>query len=177
MKYLLLIYENEGNFAKVTEEEGNKIFAEYMDYTTGIRKAGNYVGGEALQPIAAATTVRQRNGKTLTTDGPFAETKEQLAGTTWWRRRTSMKRSSSLEEFPRSAPARSRCGRSCPPRRSSNNAPRRRPAVRLPGGPPLDVSISELPVRRKEGEVAGTGPHGACTRNSPEETGRRRRAP
>ena len=80
MKYLLLIYENEGNFAKVTEEEGNKIFAEYMDYTKGIRKAGNYVGGEALQPIATATTVRQRNGKTLTTDGPFAETKEQLGG-------------------------------------------------------------------------------------------------
>ena len=80
MKYLLLIYENEGNFAKVTEEEGNKIFAEYMDYTKGIRKAGNYIGGEALQPIATATTVRQRNGKTLTTDGPFAETKEQLGG-------------------------------------------------------------------------------------------------
>ena len=67
MKYLLLIYENEGSFANVTEEEGNKIFAEYMDYTKGIRKA-------------TATTVRQRNGKTLTTDGPFAETKEQLGG-------------------------------------------------------------------------------------------------
>ena len=80
MKYLLLIYENEGNFAKVTEEEGNKIFADYMNYTKGIRKAGNYIGGEALQPIATATTVRQRNGKTLTTDGPFAETKEQLGG-------------------------------------------------------------------------------------------------
>ena len=80
MKYLLLIYENEGNFAKVTEEEGNRIFAEYMEYTNGIRKAGNYIGGEALQPIATATTVRQRNGKTLTTDGPFAETKEQLGG-------------------------------------------------------------------------------------------------
>ncbi len=80
MKYLLLIYENEGSFANVTEEEGNKIFAEYMDYTKGIKKAGNYIGGEALQPTATATTVRQRNGKTLTTDGPFAETKEQLGG-------------------------------------------------------------------------------------------------
>ena len=80
MKYLLLIYENEGDFAKVTEEEGNRIFAEYMTYTKGIRKAGNYIGGEALQPVATATTVRQRNGKTLTTDGPFAETKEQLGG-------------------------------------------------------------------------------------------------
>ena len=80
MKYLLLIYENEGSFANVTEEEGNRIFAEYMDYTKGIKKKGNYVSGEALQPTATATTVRQRNGKTLTTDGPFAETKEQLGG-------------------------------------------------------------------------------------------------
>ena len=80
MKYLLLIYENEGNFATVSEEDGNRIFAEYMDYTRGIKKAGNYIGGEALQPVATATTVRQRNGKTLTTDGPFAETKEQLGG-------------------------------------------------------------------------------------------------
>jgi hypothetical protein len=80
MKYLLLIYENEGDFAKITEEEGNKIFSEYMNYTKGIKKAGNYIGGEALQPVATATTVRQRNGKTLTTDGPFAETKEQLGG-------------------------------------------------------------------------------------------------
>ena len=80
MKYLLLIYENEANFANVTEEQGNKIFAEYMDYTKGIKKQGNYIAGEALQPIATATTVRQRNGKTLTTDGPFAETKEQLGG-------------------------------------------------------------------------------------------------
>ena len=80
MKYLLLIYENEGSFANVTEEEGNRIFAEYMDYTNGIHRDGNYIAGEALQPTATATTVRQRNGKTLTTDGPFAETKEQLGG-------------------------------------------------------------------------------------------------
>jgi hypothetical protein len=80
MKYLLLIYENEASFANVSEEEGNKIFAEYMDYTKGIKRSGNYIGGEALQPVATATTVRQRNGKTLTTDGPFAETKEQLGG-------------------------------------------------------------------------------------------------
>ena len=80
MKYLLLIYENEANFANVTEEEGNRIFAEYMDYSKGIAKSGNYIAGEALQPVATATTVRVRNGKTLTTDGPFAETREQLAG-------------------------------------------------------------------------------------------------
>jgi hypothetical protein len=80
MKYLLLIYENEGNFATVSEAEQGRIFQEYMDYSRGIRKNGNYIGGEALQPVATATTVRQRNGKTLTTDGPFAETKEQLGG-------------------------------------------------------------------------------------------------
>ena len=80
MKYLLLIYGNEGDFANVSEADQGRIFQEYMDYTKGIRRNGNYIGGEALQPVATATTVRQRNGKTLTTDGPFAETKEQLGG-------------------------------------------------------------------------------------------------
>jgi hypothetical protein len=51
-----------------------------MAFAQGIRKNGNYVGGEALQPVSTATTVRSRNGKTLTKDGPFAETKEQLGG-------------------------------------------------------------------------------------------------
>ena len=51
-----------------------------MDYTSRIRKNGNYIAGEALQPVSTATTVRVKNGKTLTTDGPFAETREQLGG-------------------------------------------------------------------------------------------------
>ena len=80
MKYLLLIYENEAAFANVSEAEQGQIFQEYMDYSKGIAKSGNYIAGEALQPIATATTVRVQNGKTLTTDGPFAETKEQLGG-------------------------------------------------------------------------------------------------
>ena len=80
MKYLLLIYENEADFANIPEAEQGKIFQEYMDYTKGIAKSGNYITGEALQPISTATTVRQRNGKVVTTDGPFAETKEQLGG-------------------------------------------------------------------------------------------------
>lgn len=80
MQYLLLIYENEASMASLSEEEQGKVFQEYMDYTNGIRKSGNYVGGEALQPISAATTVRVKNGKTLATDGPFAETREQLGG-------------------------------------------------------------------------------------------------
>ena len=80
MKYLLLIYENEASMAGLSEAEQGKIFQEYVDYTNGIRKSGNYVAGEALQPISTATTVRVKNGKTLTTDGPFAETREQLGG-------------------------------------------------------------------------------------------------
>lgn len=80
MKYLLLIYENEGAMAGLSEAEQGKIFEEYMTYTRRIKKNGNYLGGEALQPVATATTVRLKNGKTLTTDGPFAETREQLGG-------------------------------------------------------------------------------------------------
>ena len=80
MQYLLLIYENEATFANASEEEQGKIFQEYMDYTDRIRKNGNYIAGDALQPIATATTVRVKGGKTVTTDGPFAETREQLGG-------------------------------------------------------------------------------------------------
>ena len=80
MKYLLLIYENEKSFAGLGEAEQGRIFEEYMTYTKGIKKSGNYIGGEALQPIADATTVRVKNDKTITTDGPFAETREQLGG-------------------------------------------------------------------------------------------------
>ena len=80
MQYLLLIYENEAAFANVSEAEQGKIFQEYMDYTNGIRKSGNYIAGEALQPVATATSVRVRDGKRLVTDGPFAETREQLGG-------------------------------------------------------------------------------------------------
>jgi hypothetical protein len=80
MKYLLLIYGEEGAWAHMSEAEQGQIFQDYMDYTNGINKSGHYISGEALQPIATATTVRVKNGKTLTTDGPFAETREQLGG-------------------------------------------------------------------------------------------------
>jgi hypothetical protein len=80
MKYLLLIYENEADFTKASEAEQGKIFQEYFDYSVRIRKAGKYISGEALQPVSSATTVKIRDGKTLTTDGPFAETREQLGG-------------------------------------------------------------------------------------------------
>jgi hypothetical protein len=80
MQYLLLIYRQETDWSTRSESERNQIFQDYMSFAQSIRASGNYVGGEALQPVATATTVRVKNGKTLTTDGPFAETKEQLGG-------------------------------------------------------------------------------------------------
>lgn len=80
MKYLLLIYENEASWAGMSEADQGKMFQEYLDFSGRARKNGNYVAGAALQPVSTATTVRVKNGKTLSTDGPFAETKEQLGG-------------------------------------------------------------------------------------------------
>ena len=80
MQYLLMIYENEGQMRARSEEAQKQIMAEYFEYTKQIRESGQFVAGDALQPTATATSVRVRNGKTLTTDGPFAETKEQLGG-------------------------------------------------------------------------------------------------
>jgi hypothetical protein len=64
----------------MSKSESDAFMAEYFAFTDGIRKSGHYLGGEALQPVHTATTVRIRNGKVSTTDGPFAETKEQLGG-------------------------------------------------------------------------------------------------
>jgi hypothetical protein len=80
MKYLLLIYDREADWAALSEAERGKIFQEYLDYSKRIRQSGHYVSGHALQPTSTATTVRVKSGKTLTTDGPFAETREQLGG-------------------------------------------------------------------------------------------------
>jgi hypothetical protein len=80
MKYLCLIYENEQLYGTMPKEEVDAVFAEYFAFTQDIGKSGHLRGGEALQPTATATTVRVRNGKVSTTDGPFAETKEQLGG-------------------------------------------------------------------------------------------------
>jgi hypothetical protein len=80
MKYLCLIYDAEAAMAKVPKSESDAMMSEYMKFTDDIMKSGHYVAGEALQPIATATTLRIRGGKLSTTDGPFAETKEQLGG-------------------------------------------------------------------------------------------------
>jgi hypothetical protein len=80
MRYLCLIYENEKAWETVPPAESEAIMNEYFQFTDDIREKGKYVVGEALQPTASSTTVRVRHGKVSTTDGPFAETKEQLGG-------------------------------------------------------------------------------------------------
>ena len=80
MKYLCLIYENEKFWEQASKEEGEAIFGEYMGFTEEIARSGKLLAGDALQPTSTATTVRVRNGRISTTDGPFAETKEQLGG-------------------------------------------------------------------------------------------------
>jgi hypothetical protein len=80
INYLLALYDNEKNDEGKSEAEMGQLIAEYGDFTDSIKKTGNYLGGEALQPTATATTVRVREGTRLTTDGPFAETREQLGG-------------------------------------------------------------------------------------------------
>jgi hypothetical protein len=80
MRYLCLIYENEKQWESLPPAESEAIMNEYFGFTEDIRKNGKMVAGEALQPTATATTVRVRNGKVSTTDGPYIETKEQLGG-------------------------------------------------------------------------------------------------
>jgi hypothetical protein len=80
MQYLCLIYEDETLWQKMPKADAGKIFGEYFAFTDGIKKSGHWLGGNPLQPTNTATTVRVRKGKVSTTDGPFAETKEQLGG-------------------------------------------------------------------------------------------------
>ena len=80
MQYLLLIYRNEAELGKMTAEDRQKMSAEYGAYTQSIVQSGNFKAGDGLQPTTTATTVRVRDGKIMTTDGPFAETREQLGG-------------------------------------------------------------------------------------------------
>ena len=80
MKYALLIYYDESNQAEPGSEEQAKTFNEYMQFTAEINERAINLGGGALHDTDAATTVRVRNGETLATDGPFAETKEALGG-------------------------------------------------------------------------------------------------
>ena len=84
MQYLLLIYGNEqaqgDAWEQLSEEERGQQMRAWYSYTEELQKAGVHVAGEALQPTETARTVRVEGGEQLVTDGPFAETKEQLGG-------------------------------------------------------------------------------------------------
>lgn len=80
MKYLCLIYSDEILWPKLPKAETDAMMSEYMSFSADIQKSGHFVAANRLQPTPAATTIRIRNGKLSTTDGPFAETKEQLGG-------------------------------------------------------------------------------------------------
>ena len=80
MRYMLLIYDREVDWEALNEKDRGALFQEYGVFTESIKKSGKHRAGDPLQPVATATTVRVRNGKTVTTDGPFAETREQLGG-------------------------------------------------------------------------------------------------
>ncbi len=80
MRYMLLIYEPESLWDAMPEDQRNAIFGEYMEFTAAIRASGHYIAGDPLDRTATATTVRVRDGRLAATDGPFAETREQLGG-------------------------------------------------------------------------------------------------
>jgi hypothetical protein len=80
MKYICLVYLVEREMIAMSKGEADACTEESLAYDDALRKAGHFVMAHALQPVEAATTVRVRNGKLSTTDGPFAETKEQLGG-------------------------------------------------------------------------------------------------
>ena len=80
MQYLLMIYRNEADLGKIDAAARKDMTAEYGAFTQSIIQSGHFKAGDGLQPTSTATTVRVRDGKTLTTDGPFAETHEQLGG-------------------------------------------------------------------------------------------------
>jgi hypothetical protein len=80
MRYLLIIYNDESRWANATPEDVQQVMAAYNAFGDAAREAGVMIGGEGLQPTGTATTVRVRDNETLATDGPFAETREQLGG-------------------------------------------------------------------------------------------------
>jgi len=80
MQYLLLIYDDETKWGTLSEAEQRRVMKEFRDFTESIVRSGHYRAGDQLQPAATATSVRGKDGKALLTDGPYAETKEQIGG-------------------------------------------------------------------------------------------------
>jgi hypothetical protein len=77
---MLLIYQDEARWEQLSTQDKGAIFQEAVEFSEDLRKSGVYQGGDPLHPTSTATTVRMKHGKTVMTDGPFAETKEQLGG-------------------------------------------------------------------------------------------------
>jgi len=80
MKYLLLIYDEERSWGTMSDADRQRLMGEYRKLSEDLKASGKYVAGSQLQPVATATSVRVREGKRVLTDGPFAETREQLGG-------------------------------------------------------------------------------------------------
>jgi hypothetical protein len=80
MKYMLLIHQDERGWDRLSEAERQQIYGEYRKFSEELKASGRYLAASELHPTAAATSVRVRDGKRLVTDGPFAETREQLGG-------------------------------------------------------------------------------------------------
>lgn len=80
MQYMLMCGFDETRWASLPDAQKNRIMQEYGEFVQGIVRSGHYRAGARLQPASMTTTLRERNGKLVTTDGPFAETKEQLGG-------------------------------------------------------------------------------------------------
>jgi hypothetical protein len=80
MKYLMLICNNEAADGAMPQAQMQEMMTKYFAFTQDSKDKGVYLGGNALQPTSTATTVRVRDGKTIASDGPFAETKEQIGG-------------------------------------------------------------------------------------------------
>jgi hypothetical protein len=80
MRYMLLVYKDEKLWDEMSVQKKGAIFQEAFEFTEGLRPSGVYQGGDPLEPTSTATTVRMTGGKAVMTDGPFAETKEQLGG-------------------------------------------------------------------------------------------------
>jgi hypothetical protein len=80
MQYLLLIYDKESDWGTLSEAQQSAMMKEYQDFTKSINESGHWRASSQLHPVSKATTVRIRDGKKMVTDGPFAETKEQLGG-------------------------------------------------------------------------------------------------
>lgn len=80
MKYMLLIHDDYAGYAGASEAEMGAMFQNYIQFSKELAMSGKMLGGDPLQPPSTATTVRFANGKKVTTDGPYAETKEQMGG-------------------------------------------------------------------------------------------------